>query len=339
MRLLHPITLAVILVGVAGFLLGLIIAVERQDVVVDAPVAVPRIDVEMVNRVARLESELASRESEFAGVQAELAKLRAAAPTAAAIADAESRIADLETALANSSTEMTTLRSEVTELSGLLAAAIQARDEFSAQIERTRADGENERTNFEQTITGLRRQLVSSENERTSVEQAIADLRRQVASGENERTGFEQSIADLRRQLEVANARPTEPVVAASDGATPDEAPGETEPSAASQVSAAKPADTATSASAEPAQPPAEVAAPATTPAEPSQPDQQTATVAPVLGPISQGVAAYRAAEYRKAYELWLPRALQGSSRAQFFVGALYFEGRGVPADRVMSYM
>ena len=109
MRLLHPITLAVILVGVAGFLLGLIIAVERQDVVVDASVAVPRVDVEMVNRVARLEAELVSRESEFADVQVELAKLRAAAPTTAAIADAESRIAGLETALANSSTEMTTL--------------------------------------------------------------------------------------------------------------------------------------------------------------------------------------------------------------------------------------
>ena len=401
-RLIHPITLSVILVGVGGFLLGLIVAVERQDTVVDTPVAVPSVDVEAVNRLRRSEAELASRETQLADAQAELVKLRAEAPTAAAIADAESRIVSLEAALANSSGELTTLQGEITELAGQLAAAIQSRDEMSAQIERTQAASEKERASFEQTVTGLRRQLVSSENERNGVEQANTDLRRrladgeaersnleqtntdlrrllvssenerngveqantdlrrrladgeaersnleqtntdlrqQVVSSESERTSLEQTIADLRLQLEVAEVRPSAPAAAAPENVAPDEAPAGTSQSAAAENANPEPTVAAAPASVEPPVQPAEVAAPPTTPAEPNPSDQQIAAVARPLGPISQGIAAYRAAAYRKAYELWLPRALQGSSRAQFFVGALYFEGRGVPADRVLAYM
>ena len=91
-RLLHPITLAVILVGVSGFLLGLIVAVERQDVVVDAPA----FDVGAANQIARLETTLAGREAELADLQAESTRLRAVTPSSAELVDAEKQIANLK---------------------------------------------------------------------------------------------------------------------------------------------------------------------------------------------------------------------------------------------------
>ena len=55
--------------------------------------------------------------------------------------------------------------------------------------------------------------------------------------------------------------------------------------------------------------------------------------------PIRQGIEAYKRSDYIKAYELWLPLALDGSKRAQFFIGALYFEGRGVKQNIIRSYL
>ena len=116
----------------------------------------------------------------------------------------------------------------------------------------------------------------------------------------------------------------------------------ETEPAAA-EPPAPEPA---TASSPEPPMAPAEIAAPAkvTTPvelprADAKNPEPKAVGATAPAGPITQGVAAYQAADYDKAYALWLPPALKGSTRAQFYVGALYFEGRGVPADRVQSYM
>jgi hypothetical protein len=58
-----------------------------------------------------------------------------------------------------------------------------------------------------------------------------------------------------------------------------------------------------------------------------------------LIGPIRQGIEAYKRSDYIKAYELWLPLALDGSKRAQFFIGALYFEGRGVKQNIIRSYL
>jgi TolA-binding protein len=289
-RLLNPITLAVILVGVTGFLLGLIVAVERQDAVVVAPKA----DVEASDRTAQLEAALASREAELTELQNQLTQLRDKASSPPAIVDANTRIASLETALANSTAELNTLQRELDELSGQLADAIQSRDELRAQSERARLDNENERASLQQNITDLTVRLaVAEEAVRVQAEGAASEEPSPPAEA------------------------PAEPVQAAVDGA----------------AAAPEPADATPSVPAGPAEPSRAESADASTPS------QQTATAAPTGGPIAQGIAAYRAAEYRKAYELWLPAALKGSARAQFYVGALYFEGRGVPTDRVMSYM
>jgi len=53
---------------------------------------------------------------------------------------------------------------------------------------------------------------------------------------------------------------------------------------------------------------------------------------------VLDGAAAYRAADYAKAYEIWRPLAESGNIRAQFHIGALYYEGRGVAKDLDSAY-
>ena len=48
---------------------------------------------------------------------------------------------------------------------------------------------------------------------------------------------------------------------------------------------------------------------------------------------VADGVAAYRAGDYATAFALWEPLAEAGDARAQFHLGALYYEGRGVARD------
>lgn len=325
-RLLHPITLAVILVGVAGFLLGLIVAVERPD----AAVGTPQVNVGEAARIARMETALAGRDSEVAELQAALEKLRVETPPSVAMAEAESRIAGVEAALEVRSAELTALQKELDELSGQLAEAIQSRDDL-------RKDGEQAARDRDE----LRRELEQAMQDGDALRKRSAQVGR---DRENERTGLEQTIADLRRQLVAARevASPPEPeVTVREESASPAPAAAKTPPAAVAAPVPEPPAAPAPVAPA-PAETEPQMPAPAEPArAEPAEAPQQSAAAPPPppRGPIAQGIAAYRAADYAKAYSLWLPPALNGSSRAQFFVGALYFEGRGVPADPVLSYM
>jgi hypothetical protein len=309
-RLLHPITLAVILVGVAGFLVGLIVAVERQDAAVVAPpvvappVVTPGVEVAQAGRIAELETSLARRETELGELQNEVARLRAQPAPPPVDNAAGSRIAGLEAALAESSAELNSLQGEVVALSGKLAEAIQTRDDLRTQNDRARRDGENERLALEKTIADLRGRLEAAE------QRARPQAPLGVARDDSPPT----------EQPAVSAPVEPEPAVAAPEPPTPT-------PSPAAEVST-------------PTQPaPAPPAPPAPSAAEPSETETQSDAVPATAGPITRGIAAYQAAEYEKAYEIWLPQALKGSTRAQFYVGALYFEGRGVPEDRVLSYM
>ncbi|NKB49500.1 MAG: hypothetical protein GKS02_09060 [Alphaproteobacteria bacterium] len=314
-RLLHPITLAVILVGVAGFLVGLIVAVDRQD----AAIVAPTVDVAEANHIALLAATLDRRETEISELRAEVAnriaqlyrvqdeltQLRAAPteplapPPPPPDDDAESRIAGLESALAESTAELNALQGEVVGLSGKLAEAIQSRDGLRRQNDRARRDGENERLALEKTVADLRGELEATQ--------------------------------------ERLRSRP--PVAVARDESPPVTAPAEVAPAAPEPV----PVEPAVAAAPPEATPPTETPAAATPPppltAETSEPETQNAALPANAGPITRGIAAYQAADYSKAYEHWLPPALNGSSRAQFYVGALYFEGRGVSKDLVISYM
>jgi TPR repeat protein len=58
------------------------------------------------------------------------------------------------------------------------------------------------------------------------------------------------------------------------------------------------------------------------------------ALCAPVSAdPLEDGVAAYRDKDYAKAVELWSPLAEKGNAVAQYRLGTLYAEGKGVAQD------
>lgn len=48
---------------------------------------------------------------------------------------------------------------------------------------------------------------------------------------------------------------------------------------------------------------------------------------------LDQGLAAYRSADYAKAAEIWRPLAEKGNAAAQYRLGTLYAEGKGVAQD------
>lgn len=56
-------------------------------------------------------------------------------------------------------------------------------------------------------------------------------------------------------------------------------------------------------------------------------------------GPLEDGVEAYRAKEYAKAVELWQPLAEKGDPTAQYRLGTLYAEGKGVAQNDATAFM
>jgi hypothetical protein len=56
-------------------------------------------------------------------------------------------------------------------------------------------------------------------------------------------------------------------------------------------------------------------------------------------GPVADGEAAYQRGDYGSALRSWLPLADQGNAEAQFDLGILYANGRGVPQDYVTAHM
>jgi len=57
-----------------------------------------------------------------------------------------------------------------------------------------------------------------------------------------------------------------------------------------------------------------------------------------VAGDKEDGVAAYKAGDYQKAFRLWKPLAERGNRSAQYSLGRMYAEGQGVPEDFVKAY-
>jgi TPR repeat protein len=65
-----------------------------------------------------------------------------------------------------------------------------------------------------------------------------------------------------------------------------------------------------------------------------------TALVASAAGgPLEEGMDAYRAKEYAKAVELWRPLADKGDAVAQYRLGTLYAEGKGVEQNDATAFM
>jgi TPR repeat protein len=59
---------------------------------------------------------------------------------------------------------------------------------------------------------------------------------------------------------------------------------------------------------------------------------------AAVAGPLEEGSAAFRAGDYAKALQLWQPLARQGNADAQYNLGLLYHQGRGVARDTKQAH-
>ena len=50
-------------------------------------------------------------------------------------------------------------------------------------------------------------------------------------------------------------------------------------------------------------------------------------------GPLEDGYAAFQGLDFATAVRWWRPLAEQGHAKAQFSLGLMYSEGRGVPQD------
>jgi TPR repeat protein len=56
-------------------------------------------------------------------------------------------------------------------------------------------------------------------------------------------------------------------------------------------------------------------------------------------GPLEDGVAAYQDKAYTKAAEFWRPLAERGHPGAQYLLGTLYVEGKGVERDDTTAFL
>ena len=64
-----------------------------------------------------------------------------------------------------------------------------------------------------------------------------------------------------------------------------------------------------------------------------------TALAVPALGgPLEDGVDAYHDKAYAKAAEIWRPLAEKGDPAAQYLLGTLYVEGKGVERDDTTAF-
>jgi TPR repeat protein len=61
------------------------------------------------------------------------------------------------------------------------------------------------------------------------------------------------------------------------------------------------------------------------------------ATLPSLAGPLEDGRAAYDKQDYVEALKLWRPLAEQGNATAQYQVGILYAEGKGVAASDLIA--
>lgn len=248
--------------------------------------------------LAERDAELAQRESELAAARARIASLT-------------ERVDELRGAHERSA-----------ELSEKVAGLQRARDEARARNAALAArEGELQdalRNNaaMAEKMEGLRRARDEAGRASAAHLETIAALRRDVAAATAERDRRQQELeAEIsilrgsieRKDREIASLRKTVREIESR----PPPSPPATAPPPAEQAPAAAP-----SAAATPAPAPTDEAA-----------------IREYGSGVLGGAAAYNAGDYAAAYRIWRPLAEEGNARAQFHIGALYFEGRGVGKD------
>ncbi|MEK9660427.1 MAG: hypothetical protein VW644_01610, partial [Alphaproteobacteria bacterium] len=229
----------------------------------------------------------------------------------------EARLADIEPTgavegpAAKAATELDDLRARLADSEAVHARAV-------AQA-----------TAMQQAAAALRDERDAVRQELVAAQGAVAALRRDVATAEAARAedagSAAREIVDLRTALSVRDAevarlqaRVAAAEVAARTATAPVPEPGrETgQGSAQAPVSAVNP--------------------------ETGRDDSPDAIVSVTAAPrgnatVADGVLAYQGGDYDAAFAIWQPLAVQGNARAQFHLGALYFEGRGVVRDTVLA--
>ena len=58
-----------------------------------------------------------------------------------------------------------------------------------------------------------------------------------------------------------------------------------------------------------------------------------------LAGPLEEGGDAYQQKDYAKAVALWQPLADKGDAKAQYYLGTLYAQGKGVAANDATAFM
>ena len=56
-----------------------------------------------------------------------------------------------------------------------------------------------------------------------------------------------------------------------------------------------------------------------------------------VAGDCEDGVGAAKSGDFQKAFQIWKPLAEQGHVRAQFSLGVMCYNGKGVPEDNAKA--
>lgn len=168
-----------------------------------------------------------------------------------------------------------------------------------------------------------------------------ADWYRKAAGQNHRRARFAlEAMAAEVREMPLAEA--TAPQAALESGS--DEAAGEAGDTGigAPVIAPVAPASMPEPDQAAPAAPPA-IGDNARTEPEPqaAAPNAEAQTpldVDAVANRLGAGLSAYQAGNYESAYVTWFPLAQYGIRRAEFFIGGLLMEGRGVETDNVRAY-
>ena len=191
-------------------------------------------------------------------------------------------------------------------------------------------------------------------NERLAGEgAALDDLARRLAAIESDRDRLAAEVDELAATRDRLEARLAELGRDEAPRATAEDAPPARDPSAGVDAQprglqaaleelvreqhAGEPAAVDSPAPAE--APPAAASASRPAPADPAGTTGRLITFNGSGGTVADGVQAYRDGDFVTAERIWGALAASGDPRAQFHFGALMYEGRTAPPDRVMAYV
>ena len=245
--------------------------------------------------------------------------------------------ARLKTALAQSARDVSALEAQFAQSAAQSAAQAPppappaaARDDPAAR--QRIADLESEVAQAQVQLAELRTAQAAAQRALTRRDESIAALRRDRAAAAESAAAAELAQKTAERAAEAARSEAGNAASAAVDRLRAALAERDAENAALRmRLATTEAAVGSVSANAESPAPSAPVAAPEQ-PVEPATEEGAGGAGAGATS-VADGVTAYQAGDYTRAYDIWRPLAEAGDPQAQFHVGALYYEGRGVGRD------